>query len=162
MTQEKIKILFVCLGNICRSPSAEAVMKKIVQDAGYENRFFIDSAGIAAYHKGELADSRMKLCADFRGYKLTSRSRPVETNDFYNFDLIIGMDDNNIRDLERKAPDAESLAKIHRMTEYAQKLSYDHVPDPYYGGATGFTLVIDILEDACQGLINTIFSSQDN
>lgn len=160
--QGKIKILFVCLGNICRSPAAEAVMKRIVKDAGYEERFFIDSAGIAAYHKGEPADSRMKMCASLHGLKITSLSRPVKTDDFYDFDLIIGMDDNNISDLKRKAPDAESLSKIHRMTEYSRKLSYDYVPDPYYGGADGFELVLDILQDACQGLMESIFSSQDN
>ncbi len=162
MKQEKIRILFVCLGNICRSPSAEGIMKKMVKDAGYEDRFYIDSAGIASYHKGELPDSRMSLCASLRGYKLDSRSRPVKTNDFYDFDLIIGMDDQNIDDLRRKAPDAESLNKIHRMTEYAKNMSYDHVPDPYYGGAAGFELVIDILEDACKGLLESIFSVRDN
>jgi protein-tyrosine phosphatase len=160
--QEKIKILFVCMGNICRSPAAEAIMKKMVQEAGYEDRFFIDSAGMLDYHEGEPADSRMKLCASLRGYKLMSLSRPVETDDFYNFDLLIGMDDTNIHDLKRRAPDAGSLTKIHQMTEYAQKLSYTHVPDPYCGGAEGFTLVLDILEDACRGLMDTIFSSQDN
>ncbi|MDR1200073.1 MAG: low molecular weight phosphotyrosine protein phosphatase [Tannerellaceae bacterium] len=160
--QEKIKILFVCMGNICRSPAAEAVMKKIVQDAGYEDRFFIDSAGMLDYHEGEPADSRMKLCASLRGYKLTSLSRPVKTDDFYDFNLLIGMDDTNINDLKRKAPDAQSLAKIHQMTEYSQKRQYDHVPDPYCGGAEGFTLALDIIEDACRGLMDTIFSFQDN
>jgi protein-tyrosine phosphatase len=160
--QEKIKILFVCMGNICRSPAAEAIMKKIVKEAGYEDRFFIDSAGILGYHEGEPADSRMKLCASLRGYKLTSLSRPVETADFYNFDLLIGMDDTNIHNLKRKAPDAASLARIHKMTEYSQKQSYTHVPDPYCGESEGFTRVVDILEDACQGLMDAIFSSQDN
>jgi protein-tyrosine phosphatase len=160
--QEKMKILFVCLGNICRSPLAEAILKKMTRDAGYEDRFFIDSAGTAAYHRGDPADSRMKLCASFRGYKLTSLSRPVETNDFYTFDLLIGMDDENVRDLKRKAPDAASLARIHQMTEYAQNPSYHCVPDPYYGDAADFTLALDILEDACRGLMHTIFSSPDN
>jgi protein-tyrosine phosphatase len=160
--QEKIRILFVCMGNICRSPAAEAIMKKMVQEAGYEDRFFIDSAGMLDYHEGEPADSRMKLCASLRGYRLTSLSRPVETDDFYDFDLLIGMDDTNIHYLKKKAPDAGSLAKIHQMTEYAQKQSHTYVPDPYSGGAEGFTLVIDILEDACRGLMDTIFSSQDN
>ncbi|MDR3141921.1 MAG: low molecular weight phosphotyrosine protein phosphatase [Tannerellaceae bacterium] len=160
--QEKIKILFVCMGNICRSPAAEAIMKKIVQDAGYAERFFIDSAGILNYHEGEPADPRMKLCASLRGYKLTSLSRPVETGDFYNFDLIVGMDNTNIRDLKKRAPEPGLLARIRQMTEYSQELSYDHVPDPYCGGAEGFTLALDIIEDACRGLMNAIFSSRDN
>lgn len=162
MKQEKIRLLFVCLGNICRSPSAEAVMKKLVKDAGLENYIEIDSAGIMGYHEGERADQRMRAHASRRGYVLDSISRPVRTTDFYDFDLIIGMDDRNIDDLKRKAPDLESVAKIHQMTEYSRNKLYDHVPDPYYGGASGFELVLDLLEDACGGLLETISSGQDN
>ncbi|MDR0431310.1 MAG: low molecular weight phosphotyrosine protein phosphatase [Tannerellaceae bacterium] len=162
MKQGKIKILFVCLGNICRSPAAEGVMKRLIKEAGYESRFFVDSAGTAAYHEGEPADSRMRMCASSRGLKLTSRSRPVGIEDFYDFDYIIGMDNSNLDDLKREAPDVESLAKIHKMTDYSCKLSYDHVPDPYYGGTDGFTLVLNILEDACRGLMESIISSLDN
>lgn len=159
---EKYKILFVCLGNICRSPSAEAVMKKLVKDAGLEKFVFIDSAGIMGYHEGERADERMRAHATRRGYVLDSLSRPVRTQDFYDFDLIIGMDDRNIDDLKRKAPDLESVAKIRQMTEYCRNKLYDYVPDPYYGGASGFELVLDLLEDACGGLLETISSNQDN
>lgn len=159
---EKYKILFVCLGNICRSPSAEAVMKKLVKDAGLEKSVFIDSAGIMGYHEGERADERMRAHATRRGYVLNSLSRPVRTQDFYDFDLIIGMDDRNIDDLKRKAPDLESVAKIRQMTEYCRNKLYDYVPDPYYGGASGFELVLDLLEDACGGLLETISSNQDN
>ncbi|MDH6305383.1 protein-tyrosine phosphatase [Parabacteroides sp. PF5-5] len=162
MKQEKIRLLFVCMGNICRSPAAEGVMKKMVKEAGYEKRFYIDSAGTTAYHKGELPDSRMKMCASLRGYTLDSRSRPVVADDFYDFDLIIAMDDHNFDTLKHKAPDAESLSKIHKMTDYAQTMTYDHVPDPYYGGTAGFELVMDILEDACGGLLASIFSTRDN
>ena len=156
------KILFVCLGNICRSPSAEAVMKKLVKDAGLDNYIEVDSAGIMGYHEGERADQRMRAHASRRGYMLDSISRPVRTTDFYDFDLIIGMDDRNIDDLKRKAPDLESVAKIHQMTEYSRNKLYDHVPDPYYGGASGFELVLDLLEDACGGLLETISSGRDN
>jgi len=97
---EPSKILFVCLGNICRSSSAEGVMKHLVSEAGLEDQFVIDSAGILSYHQGELPDSRMRAHAIRRGYNLTHRSRPVRTEDFYNFDLIIGMDDRNIEDLK--------------------------------------------------------------
>ena len=120
MKEEKIRLLFVCLGNICRSPSAEAVMKKLVKDAGLEARIEIDSAGITGYHEGDRADSRMRAHAARRGYSLDSISRPVRQWDFHDFDLIIGMDDQNITDLKRMAPDLESVAKIHRMTEFSR------------------------------------------
>lgn len=160
--KKEYKILFVCLGNICRSPSAEAVMKKLVRDAGLEKSFFIDSAGIMGYHEGERADDRMRGHAARRGYVLDSISRPVRTQDFYDFDLIIGMDNRNVDDLKSKAPDLESVAKIHQMTEYSRNKLYDYVPDPYYGGASGFELVLDLLEDACEGLLKTISSNPDN
>lgn len=148
------KILFVCLGNICRSCSAEGVMKHLVEQAGCEEDFVIDSAGILSYHQGELPDRRMRVHAARRGYDLIHRSRPVRTEDFYHFDLIIGMDDRNISDLKERAPSLEAESKIHRMTEYCTKFTHaDHVPDPYYGGAEGFEYVLDLLEDACAGLL---------
>ena len=171
MMEEKkgeYKILFVCLGNICRSPSAEAVMKKLVQDAGLDGRIKIDSAGIIGYHAGEKADPRMRSHAARRGYKLDSVSRPVCTEDFFDFDLIIGMDNRNIDDLKRKAPDLESVenAAISTMAHDAKNKLYDHVPDPYYSGAEGFELVLDLLEDACAGLLDElvqfISSNPDN
>lgn len=156
MKQEKLKLLFVCLGNICRSPSAEAVMKKLVENAGLSDRIEVDSAGIAGYHAGEPADSRMRGHAARRGYRLDSISRPVRLSDFYDFDLLIGMDDRNVEDLKRMAPDLETAAKIRRMTEYSRTRLYDYVPDPYYGGASGFELVLDLLEDACEGLLASL------
>lgn len=152
-TDKKYKILFVCLGNICRSPSAEAVMRKLVEDAGLEDRVEIDSAGIIGYHEGERADSRMRAHAARRGYALNSISRPVRSWDFQDFDLIIGMDDRNIEDLKRMAPDLDSIAKIHQMMEFSRNELYDYIPDPYYSGAEGFELVLDLLEDACGGLL---------
>ena len=115
------RILFVCLGNICRSSSAEGVMNHLVSEAGLEDQFVIDSAGILSYHRGELPDSRMRAHAIRRGYELTHRSRPVQTEDFYNFDLIIGMDDRNIEDLKDRAPSPEEWKKIHRMTEFCTR-----------------------------------------
>lgn len=151
------RILFVCLGNICRSSSAEGVMKHLVAEAAREAEFEIDSAGILSYHQGELPDSRMRAHAARRGYNLTHRSRPVKTDDFYHFDLIIGMDDRNIDDLKERAPSPEAMKKIHRMTEYCTRYTHaDHVPDPYYGGAEGFEYVLDLLEDACAGLLQAI------
>lgn len=150
-------ILFVCLGNICRSCSAEGVMKHLVEQAGLQKQIGIDSAGIISYHQGELPDGRMRKHAAKRGYDLTHRSRPVTALDFEKFDLIIGMDDRNIQDLKSRAPSEEYFYKIHRMTEYCIKFNdTDTVPDPYYGGADGFELVLDLLEDACQGLLNKL------
>ena len=149
-----MKILFVCLGNICRSAAAEAVMKKLATEQGVAGKFQIDSAGLINYHEGEPADPRMRAHAARRGYTIDSISRPVRTSDFYDFDLIIGMDDRNIDELKRKAPDLNTEKKIHRMTEYANSKLYDHVPDPYYSGAEGFELVLDLLEDACKGLLD--------
>lgn len=155
-SKKEYKILFVCLGNICRSPSAEAVMKKLVQEAGMSDRIKVDSAGIIGYHEGERADARMRSHAARRGYTLESISRPVRTDDFFDFDLIIGMDNRNIADLQQKAPDPSSVEKIHQMTEYSRTPLYDHVPDPYYSGAEGFELVLDLLEDACKGLLDEL------
>ena len=131
-------------------------MKKLVKDAGLEARIEIDSAGITGYHEGDRADSRMRAHAARRGYSLDSISRPVRQWDFHDFDLIIGMDDMNVENLRRLAPDVDSLAKIHRMTEYNRHFLHDHVPDPYYSGADGFELVLDLLEDACDGLLCTL------
>ena len=153
---KKYKVLFVCLGNICRSPSAEAVMKKLVADAGLEREVEVDSAGLIAYHEGEQADARMRAHAARRGYRLDSISRPVRYADFERFDLIIGMDVRNVEQLRQMAPDVATSEKVHAMMEYSRNKLYDYVPDPYYGGASGFELVLDLLEDACAGLLERI------
>ncbi|MCW3786660.1 low molecular weight protein-tyrosine-phosphatase [Plebeiibacterium sediminum] len=153
----KKSILFVCLGNICRSPSAEAVMKALVKEKGLQSQYYIDSAGITGFHAGEPADSRMKQHALRRNYHLTSSSRPVDPKiDFEEFDYIIGMDDQNIRDLNNLAKTDQDRSKISKMTDYCTRFVHDSVPDPYYGGASGFELVLDLLEDACEGLINKL------
>lgn len=150
------KILFVCLGNICRSSSAEEIMRTLVKQAGLEQKIEMDSAGILNYHQGELPDSRMRMHASRRGYELTHRSRPVCTDDFFEFDWLIGMDDRNIQDLKDRAPSPEAEKKICRMTDFCRVKQVDYVPDPYYGGAQGFENVLDILEDACSGLLEEI------
>ncbi len=154
---DKSKVLFVCLGNICRSPSAEAVMKALVEKKGLADRFEIDSAGTAGYHSGEPADQRMQRHAINRDYRLTSISRKVNSKvDFDYFDYIIAMDDQNIEDLEMMAQHEEQRAKISKMTDYCRTFTHTSVPDPYYGGTAGFELVLDLLEDACEGLIEHI------
>ncbi|MBK8807498.1 MAG: low molecular weight phosphotyrosine protein phosphatase [Bacteroidales bacterium] len=154
---DKTKILFVCLGNICRSPSAEGVMKAFVAKRNLEDYFEIDSAGTVANHVGEKADSRSRKHAANRGYDLTSISRKIKyPDDFEYFDLIIGMDNNNVADLKRMSTTEKHKNKIKLMTDYCTSINADSVPDPYYGGADGFELVIDILEDACNGLLNEL------
>ena len=154
---KRIRILFVCLGNICRSSCAEGVMKKLVEEAGLASRLAIDSAGILSYHQGELPDPRMRAHAVRRGYELVHRSRPVRVHDFEDFDVIIGMDDRNVDDLRELAPSPEAVQKIHRMAEYFTRHPYDdYVPDPYYGGAEGFEHVIDLLEDGCRNLMERL------
>nr|WP_321408309.1 low molecular weight protein-tyrosine-phosphatase [uncultured Carboxylicivirga sp.] len=154
---DKTKILFVCLGNICRSPSAEAVMKALVEKKGLASKYEIDSAGTAGYHSGEPADRRMQRHAINRDYNLTSISRKVNAKvDFDHFDYIIGMDDQNVEDLEYMTSNDEQRSRISKMTDYCKSFNHTSVPDPYYGGADGFELVLDLLEDACEGLIEHI------
>lgn len=131
-------------------------MRTMVKEAGLEKEIEVDSAGILNYHEGELSDSRMRMHAYHRGYVLTHRSRPVRTDDFFDFDMIIGMDDRNIQDLKDRAPSPETEKKIHRMTDFCRLKGVDYVPDPYYGGAQGFENVLDILEDACEGLLEEL------
>lgn len=149
------QILFVCQGNICRSPSAEAVFNAKIKKAGLHKKYSCDSAGTIAYHVGEAADARMQRHANKRGYKLTSISRKInEHTDFDSFDMIIAMDDSNLIDLERLARGKNVDDKICKMTDFCSPYEYESVPDPYYGGDAGFELVLDLLENACDGLIN--------
>jgi len=151
------QVIFVCLGNVCRSPSAEAVFKAMVDKYGFQSEFQCDSAGTDAYHVGDDADYRMKQFAKKRGYRLTSISRRFEPHfDFDRFDLIIGMDKQNVRNLKAVARNENDRKKISLMTDYCTHTKCDSVPDPYYGGAAGFELVLDILEDACEGLIRKL------
>ena len=150
-------ILFVCLGNICRSPAAEAVFNALIKENGLEKEVQCDSAGTGAYHVGELADSRMRLLGTKRGYHLTSRARKVDADrDFDHFDYLIGMDRQNVQDLKSIARNESDKKKIFLMTDYSIHDTHDSVPDPYFGGDAGFELVLDILEDACQGLVRKI------
>jgi len=153
----KKRVLFVCLGNICRSPSAEAVFNDLIRKNGLAETIECDSAGTAAYHEGEPADQRMQSHAIRRGYRLTSIARKFDpSSDFEGFDFIVGMDDDNVNDLQDLASCEDDLNKIYKMTDFCSYGGHDTVPDPYYGGSDGFELVLDILEDACEGLLNEV------
>lgn len=148
------------MGNICRSSAAEEIMRTLAGRARRGDDITVDSAGISSYHRGEPADGRMRMHALRRGYRITHLSRPVRISDFHEFDLIVGMDDYNIEALREMSPDVESEKKIVRMTDYCAEKVADHVPDPYYGGSQGFETVLDILEDACNGLLRSIGSGE--
>jgi Protein-tyrosine-phosphatase len=135
---------------------AEAVFNKILEREQATHQFNIDSAGLISVHKGELPDHRMRFHASKRGYQLQHHSRPVTRTDFDDFDLIICMDDSNYDGLRDKAHTLEEVQKIHRMTDYCRIIKANHVPDPYYGGDQGFENVIDLLEDACEGLFTAL------
>jgi len=158
----KYSILFVCLGNICRSPAAQAVMQRLVDERCLTDRFYIDSAGIGAWHIGDLPDKRMRVHARARGYELTHRARQVRAADFDDFDLIVGMDATNVEDLRYKAATIEQQDKVVMMGDYIRQFPhYDHVPDPYYEGSEGFELVLDLLEDACDNLLDRIIKQNN-
>lgn len=151
------KLLFVCLGNICRSPAAEGVMRRLVAERGLEGVIEIDSAGTYGGHAGDLPDRRMRVHAQRRGYNLTHRSRRVTGADLELFDLIVGMDSSNVSDLRSMAATLEEVEKIVPMGRFIRRFPhYDHVPDPYYEGSEGFELVLDLLEDSCEALLDYI------
>lgn len=150
-------ILFICLGNICRSCTAEEIFRTLASRAGRSSDFIVDSAGLIDYHEGELPDERMRRHAAAHGYCLTHRSRPIRTSDFQRFDLIVAMDEANRERLLRMAPDEEAARKVVMMASYLQHHEGQTVvPDPYYGGESGFEWVIELLEDACSGLLDSM------
>lgn len=171
---KRIGVLFVCLGNICRSPTAEAVFRAVVERRGLAHAFDIDSCGTGggnpdwykpngfSYHEGDQADHRMTAVAQKRGVVLTSISRPLKSSDFDRFDLILGMEDKNIRDSNRAArfwdvPDSEVKSRLGLLPSYCQKKTCSAVPDPWYiGTEDSFNNVLDLVEDACEGLLDEL------
>lgn len=149
------KVLFVCLGNICRSPTAEGIFAHLVNQAGLQDKILIDSCGTSGHHEGEESDPRMQNYASKRGYNLTSIARGIQPKDLEEFDYIITMDDSNFNNVKAIAK-GHNTGKIKKMTDFCTHSKIDHVPDPYYGGPEGFELVIDILEDACAGLLQQV------
>lgn len=157
---EKYRILFVCLGNICRSPAAQGVFESVIAAAGDSDSFTVDSAGLYSGHRDQLPDPRMRKAASARGYELTHRARPVSSLDFMDFDLVVAMDDQNYEDLMHLAPSVEDSRKIKRMASWLTTHDISYIPDPYYMGADGFELVLDLLEEACANLYSGIKSGR--
>lgn len=148
-----MRILFVCLGNICRSPTAEVVFRTVASREAPDIVVEIDSAGTAGYHVGELPDRRTRQAAARRGYDLSQlRARVVEPRDFEYYDLILAMDSENLRVLERRAP-PQACQRLRLFLEFAPEAGVTEVPDPYYGGPNGFEDVLDLIEAASRGLL---------
>lgn len=152
-----IKILFVCMGNICRSPAAEGIFKTMIEKEKLSDKVEIDSAGTIDYHAGESPDPRMKFHAEQRGYLLNSTARQFDPGtDFEKFDYIITMDNDIFNEINTLDKSNIYRDKIHKMTEFSRYVQADEVPDPYLGGSEGFKKVMEILTDACRGLLNGI------
>jgi protein-tyrosine phosphatase len=150
------RVLFVCLGNICRSPAAEGVFLHRLAQAGLQGRYLVDSAGTGSWHVGKPADARMRDAAARRGIHLPSRARQLEAADLQRFDRILTMDADNLAAVEalvRRSNQQSGLAVVEPLVHYCRQLSASEVPDPYYGGGEGFERVLDLLEDACEGLL---------
>jgi len=147
------RVLMVCMGNICRSPTAEGVLRHKLEEAGLADMVEVDSAGTHAYHVGEPPDGRSLRHAKLRGYDLSPlRARRVAEDDYEAFDLILAMDWDNLALLQEDCP-AAHRNKLRRLTEFASRFSNPVVPDPYYSAADGFENVLDLIEDACDGLV---------
>ncbi len=158
--KRKHSVLFVCLGNICRSPAAEGVMVKLLADRDLSEVIHVDSAGTSNYHSGQLADPRMRAAASKRGYDLTSKARSFERQDLHRFDLIIAMDRENYRQVHCFASD--DAKNVHLMSEFLDSNWPRDVPDPYYGTDDGFEFVLDMIEAACPRILESLPLNQDS
>lgn len=151
---ETKSVLFVCLGNICRSPTGEGVLLHLIQERNLESRFLVDSAGTSGYHVGHPADSRMSESAARRGYPLTSRSRQLTHQDMHEFDLVIAMDRSNQQAI--KSVNSQPTATIYLLSDFLEGDWPVDVPDPYYGGEAGFEEVLDMIEAACPKILSKL------
>lgn len=157
---QQVAVLMVCMGNICRSPTAHGVLEKMVADAGLSGRVHVDSAGTHGYHVGEPPDERSQAHAAKRGYDLSGqRARQLTRRDFADYDLLLVMDDNNQQAARALCPPG-SEHRLHRLTDFCVTLQANEVPDPYYGGADGFEHVLDVVEDACTGVMRLLAPSR--
>jgi protein-tyrosine phosphatase len=156
----RIRVLFVCMGNICRSPLAEAVFRNMVRERGLEDRFVIDSAGTSGYHHGAAPDRRSTETAQRRGIELTGSSRQLVAADLRRFDYVIAMDGDNLREIRALEAAAGGRAHVHRLREWDPERSGADVPDPYYGGPGGFDEVHDIVDRSCEALLDHILAAR--
>lgn len=153
----KHSVLFVCLGNICRSPAAEGILRGLAEGRGMGADFRIDSAGIGGWHVGQLPDHRMRRCGERHGYRFDSRARQFAKADFARFDIVVAMDDENRRALLRMAAGEDDRAKIVQMADFLRRHPGQRdIPDPYYGEERDFDYVVELLEDACAGLLDEL------
>ena len=148
------RVLFVCMGNICRSPAAEIIFRKLVHDETLDDRIEIDSAGTTGYHAGNPPDPRMSATLESRGYEIVGESRKITRADLDHFDLILVADSDNLHDVNSLDSEHKHRHRIRLLTEFCVEESATHVPDPYYGGSSGFEKVADLVEDACTGLLD--------
>jgi protein-tyrosine phosphatase len=153
------KLLFVCLGNICRSPSAENIMNHLIKEAGLDSKIVCDSAGTSSYHIGSPPDRRMNVAAAKRRIELKGQARQFQVADFEDFDLILAMDKQNYSDILVLDRQQQYRDKVHLICDFTSQYKVKEVPDPYYGGKEGFDHVIDLLLDACAGLLNYVINS---
>ncbi|MDZ4403793.1 low molecular weight protein-tyrosine-phosphatase [Prosthecobacter sp.] len=156
---EPFRLLFVCLGNICRSPAAEGVMRALVESEGLADRVAIRSAGTGGWHAGKLPDQRMRSAAQNRGYDLSSRARQVSEEDLREHDLVLVMDQQNQREIRSFDCESQFGSKIRLFCEFCTDHDTSEVPDPYYGGEQGFEDVLNLLEDGCRGVLQHIRSA---
>ena len=155
---KKISVLFVCLGNICRSPAAEAIFINLISKKGLTDRFIVDSAGTGSWHIGKKSDIRMRIAAEKRNVKILSRARQINSSDFEIFNYILTMDNsnfNNVKDLKNRN-NLSNFANIKKIQDYRSAFELKEVPDPYFGGEEGFDDVLDILEDSVSGFLKSI------
>lgn len=153
------KVLFVCLGNICRSPTADGIFRELVVREKLDQKIIVDSAGTGGWHVGKAPDARTIAAARQRGYDLSVlRARQVSANDFAEFDYVLAMDKSNLKDLQRMKPSTYT-GHLGLFLEFGSRSDYHEVPDPYYGGQEGFELVLDLVEGAAQGLLSHIRSN---
>lgn len=154
------RVLFICMGNICRSPAAEIVFRKMVEDAGLEEGFEIDSAGTIGYHEGNPPDARMCKHLEARGYTVSGRARPLRGSDLGHYDLLLTMDEENLADTIRLDRHGDFCGRIRPFIDYLSEHEAERIPDPYYGGDAGFSHVIDLLEDGCRNLLREISDTE--
>lgn len=156
MPSPDIRVLFVCMGNICRSPAAEIIFRHRVRETGLESRVAIDSAGTIGYHRGAPPDRRMSAALKARGYSISGSARQIRADDLRDFDLILVADRENLKDVRALDPAGRNREKIRLLTDYCRVHDAEQVPDPYHGGALGFETVADLVEDAAAGLLEAV------